>query len=507
MSNHEGYADRTAEKAISNVMREQKKKGKRKEESMETRDAPKLKKVRRLDSIRLDAGDRTYFTEEGYLVDHPILTSCGIFEYTNPDGSIRRELRLPEHVFDEKSLASYKGKPIIITHEAGVVNKANVDREQIGTILTTGYQDGEDVRAEIIIHNTDAMKDCGLKELSLGYNLDLVEKPGTWNGEPYDAIQTNIIINHLALVANARAGGQARLNIDGSDEPELKGGKATMANVTQATNKDSGAMSPEELKKQIEAYKARKAERASAGNAEETPAADEGAEVTPTAEESLPVEEEEATDGVEEETPAEENPGKTPEEIAQLVKDRRDRRDAEEDPEDVEGCMGVIAQQDEDIDQLLACLETILAEKAANADAKPEEVPAEEENADGSDDQSKSLNADSADEIFRQRLAICRIGDKLHMDGLESKSILEGKKAIIAKVLPSMRLDGKSTAYIDAAFDMAVNEANKRKTVAYQKQQMAQNKPEQRNDSAQNVSMAQSARARMINRTTEGGNK
>ena len=82
---------------------------------------PKLRKVRRLDTIRLDKDDRTYFTEEGYLVDHPILTSCGIFEYTNPDGSIRRELRLPEHVFNEKSLATYKGKPIIITHEAGIV--------------------------------------------------------------------------------------------------------------------------------------------------------------------------------------------------------------------------------------------------------------------------------------------------------------------------------------------------------------------------------------------------
>ena len=40
---------------------------------------PKLRKVRRLDTIRLDKDDRTYFTEEGYLVDHPILTSCGIF--------------------------------------------------------------------------------------------------------------------------------------------------------------------------------------------------------------------------------------------------------------------------------------------------------------------------------------------------------------------------------------------------------------------------------------------
>ena len=91
---------------------------------------PKLRKVRRLDTIRLDKDDRTYFTEEGYLVDHPILTSCGIFEYTNPDGSIRRELRLPEHVFNGKSLATYKGKPIIITHEAGIVSKDNVDKDR-----------------------------------------------------------------------------------------------------------------------------------------------------------------------------------------------------------------------------------------------------------------------------------------------------------------------------------------------------------------------------------------
>lgn len=99
----------------------------------------KLRRVRRLDSIRLDLKDKTYFTDEGYLVDHPVLTSCGIFEYTNPDGSIRRELRLPEHVFAKESLKTYKGKPIIITHEAGAVNKDNVDREQIGTILSEGY--------------------------------------------------------------------------------------------------------------------------------------------------------------------------------------------------------------------------------------------------------------------------------------------------------------------------------------------------------------------------------
>ena len=453
-------------------------------------DEPKLKRVRRLDSIKLDQNDKTYFTNEGYLIDHPILTSCGIFEYTNPDGSIRRELRLPEHVFAEESLKTYKGKPIIITHEAGVVNKGNVDREQIGTILTDGYQDGDDVRAEIIIHDTDAMKECGLKELSLGYNLDLIEEPGTWNGEPYDAIQTNIAINHLALVASARAGEQARLNIDGSEEPELKGGKV-MKQTPNTSRADGGeALSPEEMEQAIAEYKARKAKEAGAGD---PPASDgEGAtEEKPAAEEA---------------EPAAEESGKSPEEIAKMVKDRRDRRD--NNPEDVEGCKGVMAQQDEDIDMLLACLEKMLAEE--KTDGSGEEPPAAKEeppaaaadNSDGSGDKSGSLNADSADEIFRQRLSICRVGDKLRMDGLENKSIMDGKKAIIKKVLPDMRLDGKSTAYIDAMYDLAVNEVNKRKGTDYQRQQMAQN-PAKHADSSENVSMARAARERMI----KGGNE
>jgi len=193
---------------------------------------PTLTKVIRLDNLPIE---QTYYTEEGYLKDRPILTSCGIFEYKNPDGSIRRELRLPEDVFAEESLASYKGKPIIITHDAGIVTKENVGEHQIGTILSEGYRSGEDVRAEIVIHQTDAMKRSRLKQLSLGYDLDLEETAGEWNGEHYDAIQRNIRINHLALVREARAGDQARLNIDSRDSNTiLKGGKA-MSKKTKDT--------------------------------------------------------------------------------------------------------------------------------------------------------------------------------------------------------------------------------------------------------------------------------
>ena len=453
---------------------------------MEIRDAPKLKRVKRLDSIRLDRNDSTYFTDEGYLVDHPILTSCGVFEYTNPDGSTRRELRLPEYVFDEESLKTYKGKPIIITHDAGVVDKNNVDREQIGTILTDGYEDGEDVRAEIIIHDTDAMKRSGLRELSLGYNLDLLEEPGVWNGQPYDAIQTNIVINHLAIVASARAGEQARLNIDGSDEETLKGGKKMKLKTTRT---DGETLTPEELEQAIKEFKERRGEVVADSDE------DVVGDVNP---EDDAKEEETASDG--DDASAE---GTTPEDIANAVKERKDRRD-NEDPENNEEAKKIIAQQDDDIDMLLAALEKCLAELKGRADeGTDEEVAEEEENKDSSDDESKALNADSADKIVRQRLAICRIGDKLNMDGLENMSIKQAKRAIISNVLPTMRVDGKSDSYIDAMYDLAVGEVNNRKTIAYQRQQMANQATKKRADSFE--SMASSARKKMIDR--EGGNE
>lgn len=286
-------------------------------------------KVQRFDSLPLDA---TYFTDEGYLVDHPIVTSVGIFVYHNPDGSERRELRLPEEVFAEKSLASYKGKPIIVTHDAGYVDTDNVKEESIGTILSEGYRDGDDVRAEIIIHDTDSLKKYKMRELSCGYNLRLDETPGVWEGQPYDAIQRDIEINHLALVDKARAGEQARLNIDGQGHDCMKGEKLNMEKTTKRTD---GAPTPEELAAAVEAFKKRRAERSGA-------ATDGSAAAEPT-----------AAPGVADNDPA---TAQDKPDAVQMVKDRRDRRDSEGDPADMPGAMGVIAQQDEDIDTLLGIL-------------------------------------------------------------------------------------------------------------------------------------------------------
>jgi hypothetical protein len=79
--------------------------------------------------------------------------------------------------------------------------------------------DGDNVLAPIIIHDgeaIDAAMNGGVRELSLGYKVDLDQTPGEWNGEKYDAVQTNIRVNHLALVPKGRAG-NARLNLDRFD--------------------------------------------------------------------------------------------------------------------------------------------------------------------------------------------------------------------------------------------------------------------------------------------------
>jgi len=419
----------------------------------------------RFDSIPLSD---TYFTPEGYLIDNPILTRVGIFEYHNPDGTIRRELRLPEEVFAAESLASYKGKPVILTHEAGLVDVENVQQEHIGTILSEGIQDGDNVRAQIVIHDAESL-DYGLRELSLGYTQTPDETPGVWNGQPYDAIQRNIQINHLALVEKARAGEQARLNIDGEEQ----GG-----NQMSKARKDG--LTPEEITRLVEEYKQRQAQRMENTN----PTADEGTnpdEQTTDEDEADPVKE---------------------------VKDRRDRRDASGDCETMDEASGVIAQQDEDIQKLLDFIAQLQAKIDFDEASAEEEVKTDgegenaEANADEGEHQEDPLNMDSIDAYVNQKIELIRLGDKLNLDGIETMKPMDAKKAIIKKVHPNIRLDGKDTAYINAMFDIAKESVGKRKDVGYQRRQMF------RGDSAQNkaVDGQNEARRRMIEKM-DGGNK
>jgi len=385
----------------------------------------------------------------------------------NDDGTTRYELRLPEEVFKQKSLDSYKGKPIIITHEAGEITKDNVNREQIGTILAPGIKDGDSVRADIVIHNTKALKACGLRELSLGYDLDLDETPGTYQGQHYDAIQRNVIINHLALVDEARAGSTARLNIDGkSHKTILKGGtkvrKGTKKQKRSRFDSDT-ALSPEQLQEAIAMYMA--------------------------AQSVLPggtAVDEDDINGDEENDPVEE------------IRQNVDRRDS-----DIESVAAEeIPVMHEEIKELLNRIDELEAEKdmAADEDDIENQDSDDEPNSDSDDDETnsdsddddtqnadseldivdipsedKQVNMDSVEKAFSEMMAISNMAAKLKLN-ITPRSIIEGKKEIIKAVNPGMRLDGKSKAYINGAYAIACNTALKKVSVDDQRRKAIGNK-------------------------------
>ena len=244
---------------------------------------------------------------------------------------------------------------------------------------------------------------------------------------------------------------------------------------------------PEEIQAAIEAYKARKASRTA-------PPTGDGEGMPP-----------------EETPPAQEGKDKQDaEETVQEVKERRDRRDALEDPSEPENAMGVIAQQDEDIDSLLQVIAGLMA-RGDNDDTPKTQEDSEEEpvqkdseadppQGDGDGDKSGTMNMDSADYIVRQRLEVARLGDKLGLSGLETLSLPSARKRIIKAACPGLRLDGKDTSYLEAAFDLARSEIAKRKPRGTDHQRKQMFDPVQIRLDGRTQSASHAARERMISR-------
>jgi len=170
--------------------------------------------VMRFDRSRLPSAR---MTKEGYIRADAVVTRVGVFLYRNADGSERRELRLPDEVFNKDSLESMKMIPVTNTHPQGrFVDADNAKDLQIGTTGETITHDAKFVTSSIVINRKDGVEAVkrGRRELSLGYNAQVEFTDGIWEGQRYDAIQRNIRYNHLAIVDEARAGSSAALHLD-----------------------------------------------------------------------------------------------------------------------------------------------------------------------------------------------------------------------------------------------------------------------------------------------------
>lgn len=145
------------------------------------------------------------------------LTRCGVLEYVQPDGSVRRELRPRDEVAKPASLATLEGRPVTDDHPSHMLTSDDALQHARGALASGAAMSGDHVYSRLSVLDRNLVKkmDDGVQQVSCGYECDLDNTPGV---DPtygrYDAIQRNINYNHVAILPRGRAG-SARVRMDG----------------------------------------------------------------------------------------------------------------------------------------------------------------------------------------------------------------------------------------------------------------------------------------------------
>lgn len=147
--------------------------------------------------------------------DNPI-SKAGVYPYLGseipgaeePD-RIYSVYRPAEELARQETIDSFKLMPFIDEHE--ILGKSGTPAERKGMQGTLGeqiYFDAPYLRGNIKIHSSAAQSliKAGKVELSPCYGCDWVKGDGTYEGQPYQYTQRNIMGNHLALVEEGRTG-------------------------------------------------------------------------------------------------------------------------------------------------------------------------------------------------------------------------------------------------------------------------------------------------------------
>uniref|UniRef100_A0AAU7VHB1 Head maturation protease n=1 Tax=Serratia phage Spe5P4 TaxID=3159438 RepID=A0AAU7VHB1_9CAUD len=160
--------------------------------------------------------------ENGFLVVKGCpLSSFGIFDYSarqvglpGDPNRIVKVYRPESAVSDPDAIESFKNVPFIDEHEMlhGTDDSEGTAPEKKGVdgILTSNvYYDSPWMRGDIKVFSRSLKDELqkGKSDLSLGYGCQFEHKPGIWNGQPYEVVQTKLRGNHIALVGEGRVPG------------------------------------------------------------------------------------------------------------------------------------------------------------------------------------------------------------------------------------------------------------------------------------------------------------
>ena len=388
-------------------------------------------------------------TNEGFLKGRAIVTSIGVFTYKRADGTIQRELRLPEEVFSPSTLNSMKLKPVTLNHPTELVTSDNADKLQVGSLgdnpsWTKEWHDrnweevtdGINCAIDMIVTKKDAIDAIlnGKQALSMGYTCDLeMAEPGsTWCGVEYDFIQRNIRYNHCAIVDSARAGDNAKIELRADSED------AVLEDI-MVTKIDGGTkMGMKKIN----------------------------------------------LDGIEYE--AEES-------VIKALNAEKARADAAEN----DAC-----ETKKTMDKKVADMEKKVTEFEKRISELEAERDSAKEKKDAAEAELEKVKADAADPAHldaavKAKIELLHNAEKAKVEVKEDMSDMDIKKAIITSQFPKANFDGKDDVYIQARYDSAV-EMMVEKNDAAIRQATSDTPPDTRADE-------NDARDRMINRMKNHG--
>ena len=160
--------------------------------------------------------------ERGHLVGEIVCTGAGVFSYYDENG---KEVKLLRSIDDVKAATpGIADLPITILHPDEDVTEENIDRLKVGTIGHEVVFDGLNNKIKVDIDDPKAIEliqKHKLRAVSMGYDCKVVKDSGNWQGVDYDGRQTEIVYNHMALVAAGRAGDGVNFRVRCGDSADF----------------------------------------------------------------------------------------------------------------------------------------------------------------------------------------------------------------------------------------------------------------------------------------------
>ena len=196
---------------------------------------------------RYDAGEISgpEMTPEGYLRCWATIARTGIQKYKRADGSEVLEYRPASEVGRVDSLASFAGKAVTLEHPPELLTSENTAKYQVGFTDSEVVFDGAYVKVRMTITRQDAIDSVlngQTRDTSAGYEVDLIQEPGFDDAVGrFDAKQTNIEGNHVAITKRGRAG-VSRVHLDSDDAVAVATPTDNPAKINMAQINIAGAM-------------------------------------------------------------------------------------------------------------------------------------------------------------------------------------------------------------------------------------------------------------------------